>query len=358
MSSSKKFVADAIAKAFIHNEEEDEDSYSDEAYQFDKEKEFNPSTLRRDAIPTEGDYAGKVVGREELENDVTDSEEEDDDQIYDSDDLGPMPEPDEVHDIEDELDKLDQDDSGLLDSLRHQQEADLKIADGTDALQNQYNVLLALRIKLQNVLTAATVLPPTSIPDSNANPYEIAKEDPEVAELMSEVSQSLSVLHDDLHDITKQLETMYEWNEEEVADDMMEIIGHWGAKLRLSGGMKHGSVINRPIEQQIESALLDKQSLVQPSRHRNADIFGLEQQPEIHNQFYNDSDWYNRMLHDFVSEKKPEARFSKVSDKPKTHTLKSRQINYDVIEQLRGFMSATMKPIPDDCDALFNSLMK
>ena len=371
-----KFAADKIGKQFIpgRNEEEDysESDYSDENEE-EREQEFNPSRLRADAIPTDGEYKGQKITRAELEKlqDEYDDEEEDefdddDDDIpdFDSDNI-PIPAPEGADDLEDELAQLEKDEGeSLVDSLRQQQEADLRVAQGTKSLGTQYSALMLLRLKLQKVLSAINQLPPSILPESTASPFHIAAQDPEVAALLHELNQSASKLFTEIHEIKSTLEKYYEWNEpDSIAENMMEIIAHWGQRLRLSSGMKRGSVINRPIEQQIESALDNRELLIQPSRHRdpNENVFGVDEQPEVMNEIYNDYNWYKRIVADSIGASSSQATTSsdkvKVS-KPQKQMIKSKQINYDVIPEIQHFMTPTMAKIPDYVDALFSSLMK
>ena len=349
--SRRKIAADQISKLFYAHEEED--TSSDTTDEPEQQLEYQPSRIRDDAIP---DYGGHKVTRSQLEEESDYSDSEDDDDV-DSDDFA-VPEPEEVKDLEKELADLEEGGRpSLIDSLREQQEADLKVARGTSALQSEYMSLLALRLKMQALLCDANVLPPEGAP------FDAAAADPDVAALCASINEGLSVLEQRIHAMKLEQETVYGWrekgdeSEQPVGEGMMEIIQHWGLRLRL--GATHGSVINRPIETQIAAALEDKPTLVQPSRHTDGvKVFGLDEQPEVCAGVYNDNSWYKRLLADYVSEKKPDAKF--VVEKPKQkHALKGRQINYDVIPELQGFMIPS-KPcvVSDDVDVLYNSLMK
>ena len=348
--SRRKVAADEISKMFYAHEEEDSSSSESESHE-DVQLDYQPSRLRDDAVP---DYGGHKVTRAELEEESSDESSSEE---YDSDDLV-VPEPDEVKDLEQELAELEEGEGpNIIDSLRQQQEADLKVAHGTSALQNEYKRLLALRLKMQSILCDANALPP------EGDPFIAASHDPDVAALCESITQGLRELEQRLHAMKLEQERVYGWtgtdnpDEPSVGEGMMEIIQHWGLRLRL--GTTHGSVINRPIETQIAAALEDKPTLVQPSRHReNTVVFGLDEQPEVCSGVYNDNSWYKRLLADYLSEKKPDAKF--VVERPKQkHVLKGRQINYDVIPELQGFMIPS-KPciVSDDVDVLYNSLMK
>jgi hypothetical protein len=73
--------------------------------------------------------------------------------------------------------------------------------------------------------------------------------------------------------------------------------------------------------------------------------------------YYNDYAWYKKLLADFVGEKGTETKV--VVDRPKKKLLRGRQINYEPIPKLQGFMIPSRPAVfPDDIDALYNSLMK
>lgn len=369
-----KYAADKIGKQFIPGRDEEEDysesEFSDEEV---RKQEFNPSRLRTDAVPTEGEYKGQTISRAELEQQKFEDEEEEDydEDDEEDDDIGnfdldniPIPAPEGADDLEDELAQLEKDEGeSLVDSLRQQQEADLRVAQGTKSLGIQYSALMLLRLKLQEVLSLVNQLPPSVLPESTASPFHIAAQDPEVAGILAEISESANNLVSEIHEIKTNLEKYYEWEEpDSVKDNMMEIIAHWGQRLRLSSGMKRGSVINRPIEQQIEAALNNNELLVQPSRHRDPkeNVFGIKDQPEVMNEIYNDYNWYKRIVADSIGSSVSQSTSDdkvKVT-KPQKQMIRSKQINYDVIPQIQHFMAPTMKPIPDYVDALFNSLMK
>ncbi|OHT13411.1 hypothetical protein TRFO_16373 [Tritrichomonas foetus] len=390
--SKPKYKADKIAKQFIpgHQEEEEDDEYSySDSSELEIDPGFNPSRLRNDAIPTEGEYKGKKTTFAEYEKmnnkliddddddeeeDEIDDEDDDDDSDdmadFDSDDI-PVPAPDGADELEDQLAMLEQEEGeeNLVESLRQQQEADLKIAHGTKALQNQYSALMLLRLKLQKVLAAINQLPPTLIPNTTKSPFNIAAQDSEVAQLLGELHESAINLVNEIHEILESIERMYEWQDkDQIADNMMEIISHWGQRLRLSSGAQHGSVINRPIEQQIEAALNNHEALVQPSRHRdqNEPVFGLEEQPEVMSEIYNDYGWYRKIVAESIGASSSNSAVGSgnsgdgkvAAGKPRKQTIRSKQINYEVMPEIQHFMSATMTPIPNYVDALFNSLMK
>jgi hypothetical protein len=353
--SKRKFAADKIAKDLVKHDEEESES-SDSADEVHQEVEFNPSAIRQDAEFPQLPEGAREVTRAELEAAVSEYEEDDDesDDDFDSDSI-PIPEPSEVKDLEAELAELEKEEgSGLLDSLRMQQETDLRIAEGTSELQSEFSSFLLLRLKFQGILISLNALPP-------GEAFEAASADPGTSELLSEITESLSSLEAELHEMKTELEHLYGWDTEEIPLDerMMAIIAHWGLKVRLSGGLKRGSVINRPVESQIARALEDIQSLVQPSRHRDPSerIFGLESQPDVLSEVYNDYDWYKRLLVDFVGEKKPDAKV--VVDRVKKQVMKSKQISYDVIPELQGFMVPSgVCTVRDDIDVVINSLLK
>lgn len=334
---------------FVPHEEEDEYSTTDESEDPQPDLGFRPSRLRADAVPTWDDDAVSADEEEE-------EEDYDDFGGFNSDDEV-VPEPEEVRDLEAELMELEENEGGgLIESLREQQEADLKVARGTTALQNQYSALFFIRFKLQNLLISANALPPSG------GAFDAASKDPEAKAMLDEIAESMKRIELEMSELKTQLQAIYGWSTpeqtENVADKMMDIIQHWGLRTRL--GSTQGSVINRPIEVQIASALDDRPSLIQPTRHRdeNERIFGLETQPPICDSYYNDYAWYKRLLADYVSEKKPDAKVVVEKVKAK-HTLKGRQITYDPIPELQGFMIPS-KPciVPDNADVLFNSLMK
>ncbi|KAH0791686.1 TRAUB-domain-containing protein [Histomonas meleagridis] len=356
----RKFRADEINKQILNENDEEESTSESEEY-IDQEIEFNPSRLRTDAIPTEGIYEGQKVSRKEIEASEPESDEsnEDIDDTYSESDMY-IPEPDGSRNLEAELELLEKDEgAGLLDSLKKQQEADLKVARGTSALQNQYSALLLLRLKMQGALSAVNLLPSNvHTEESDITPFQAATEDQEVASMLAEISQSAIALQEKLHHLKLEIENTYEWEESEAAKRMIENISHWSQRIRLSSGMKKGVVINRPIDQQISAALSDKEILIQPTRHRERGdkIFGFETQPEVVNDVYNDSNWYKRLLSDVVGIQKKETKV--VATKPKKQLLRSRQIHYDIIPELQNFMTSVIQPIPSYADALFNSLMK
>jgi hypothetical protein len=86
-------------------------------------------------------------------------------------------------------------------------------------------------------------------------------------------------------------------------------------------------------------------------------MFGMDEQPDVLNEYYNDYSWYKRLLAEFVGEKKPDAKV--VVERGKKQVLKSKQISYEVIPALQGFM-VPGKPctVRDDIDIVINSLMK
>jgi hypothetical protein len=87
-----------------------------------------------------------------------------------------------------------------------------------------------------------------------------------------------------------ELRQMFGWSEERTGDQMMSIMRHWGSRLRMSSGVKRGSVINNSIEEQIANALDSLSVFVQPSRHRDEHdrIVGLDVQPDVIPCYYTD----------------------------------------------------------------------
>jgi len=358
-----KFAADRIAKKFIPKSKDIEDSESQSEEESEEETvkpdiKYNPSKIRPSAIP-------KIKYADESESN---SEEESKDDGYSHDEEGFDSEysdlPDlfaqDIEKLEDEIDQMENEDGDLISSLRQQQETDKIVAHGTAQLQKQYEHLLRLRLKMQSLLTAVNQLPPAQI-DANdtSNVFEISNSDPEIAESYKSAVESISKVSEDMKSLKSLLKSSYKWDEnEDNTSIMLSVISHWGQKVRLGAGNKHGSVINRPIEQQIVTALKDRPSLIQPSRHvMEKRIFGLEKTPEVLLANYSDDEFYQKLLRDLVAEKKPDAP-SLRTEKPKKELLKSRQINYEVIPQLQNYMIPTMDPIPDYVDALFASLMK
>jgi hypothetical protein len=344
MSRKVRFAADRIAKSFIpdaSSSSSSEHSSSGEP-DSDAEPEFNPSHLRADSAPV-------VESSEASEASMSDGDSEEDESDSDS---APIPEPEAVRDLEAELAQLEQDDGGgLIKSLRQQQEADLRVARGTSALQSQYASLLLLRLKFQGLLIGANVLPPAPAP------FEAAAADPDVAALLGEIHDLFGGLEAELHDMKLALEKTFGWDDPPA--QMLDIVRHWGSRLRLAAGPKRGTVINRPVDEQITADIAAKTHLIQPSRHRDdADsIFGLSQQPQVSAEYYNDYAWYKRLLAEVVGDKRPEVRV--LVGKPKKKLLRSKQIHYEVIPKLQGFVVPTRPfTVPDDVDALYNSLMK
>jgi hypothetical protein len=355
MSRRVRFAADRIAKSMLPQDESSSSSESESAEEEIADVEFNPSRLRDDAVPEF--ESARPVPRESLDSDIFSEEDEEE---SDSDSDMAIPAPPELNDLEAELAQLEADEgSSLVDSLREQQEADLKAARGTAALRSQYSSFLLLRLKFQNLLTSANVLPPHFPEDAHPNAFEAATEDPEVAALMAEVSAGFSALEQEIRDIKTEIQAMYGWSPEGTGDQMMEIIRHWSSRLRMTSGIRRGSVINRSIEEQIAASLDNLGALVQPSRHRDEHdrIFGVEEQPEVYPAYYNDYAWYKKLLADFVGEKKPDA--SVRVERPQKRMLRGKQISFEAIPKLQGFMIPSRSAgVPDDIDALYNSLMK
>jgi hypothetical protein len=342
-----RFVADRIAKSFVSQAQDDYDASST-----DEEEDVNqtgpldyvPSRLRQDAIPPPP----------RARDDVSEESEEYD---SDSEDLH-VPEPEEVADLEAELAELEENEgTGLIDSLRAQQEADLRVAHGTAALQTQYSSLLLLRLKFQPLLTGTNVLPPLF--ETEGNPYDEALRDPEVAALAGEIAGIFESIDSELLELQSELGQNYGWEPTGVENQMFDIIGHWGARMRMSGGARKGAVINQPVVDQIRSSLAHLDMQIQPSRNRDDGdhIFGVDEQPVVLDSYYNDYAWYKKLLAEYVGEKKPDAAV--IVDRPKKHTLRGRQITYDVIPALQGFMvPGRASVVRDDIDVLYNSLMK
>jgi hypothetical protein len=206
-------------------------------------------------------------------------------------------------------------------------------------------------------LTGVNVLPPFC--EGDENPYEEALRDPEVGALLGEIGGLFDSIDAELLELAAELGGNYGWDPEGIESQMFDIIAHWGARMRLSGGARKGAVINQPVQDQIRAALGSLDMLIQPSRNRDdADhIFGLEDQPVVLESYYNDYAWYKKLLAEYVGEKKPDAAV--VVERPKKHTLRGRQISYDVIPQLQGFMvPGRASVVRDDIDVLYNSLMK
>lgn len=361
MSKPLKFKSDEILKQL--NNESTEEEEASESENIDQEIEFNPSRLRSDAIPTEGFYEGKKVTRQELEESENETEEESNEMVEmeDSDDIV-APEGSDDENLENDLEEFENDkEFNLIENLQKQQEADLKIAKGTTALQNQYSALLLMRLKMQGALKLTNALPTNvSYDEKDDNtPFKEACKNKEVLDLLKEINQSANELQGKLHELKGELQKTYDWDD--VAETMMNNISNWSQRLKLGSGMKRGSVINRPVNQQIELALQEKQFLIQPTRHREHDskIFGLEEQPDIVNDIYNDSDYYNSLLSTITGVS------SKNNNKKKVETInggkivtksKTLKIN-QVIENLQGFMQIEQQQ-PLGTDAFYRSLLK
>ena len=244
--------------------------------------------------------------------------------------------------------------------MQKQKEEDLKVAKGNKALQDQKKRILSLFLKIHPLIQLINQLPPVSLDDDAPfNPYAIAAEDKEIAEAFKEAADAVEVVRNDFIELKKTLTSFYKWTEEDdKTEKLMEIISHWGQRLRQSSGLKNGSVINRPIEQQISAALKDRETLVQPSRRvTEKRVFGVEEIPEFLHINYTDEDFYDKQMREIIAEKNPEVLARVKSSKPTKATLKSKQVNYEVIPELQNYMSATMKPIPDTIDAMLRSLM-
>jgi hypothetical protein len=356
MSRKVRFAADRIAKSFLPQEDTSSSSSSEpeSSEETPADLEFIPSRLREDAVPDLEGSGARQVSRTELDSeDISEEEDEENDSDID------FPAPPEMQDLEAELAQLEADEgTSLVESLRAQQEADLKVARGTAALRTQYSSLLLLRLKFQNLLSASNVLPPPLPVGVCPNAFEAAIQDAEVATLLADVNQEFTELEHELHEMKDELQQMYGWETDQTGDQMMEIIRHWGSRLRMSSGFKKGAVINRSVEEQIAAALDNLGDLVQPSKHRDEGdrIFGLEEQLDVITGYYNDYGWYKKLLADFVGEKRSDA---KVVERPKKKLLRGKQISYETIPKLQGFMIPS-KPVivPDEIDALYNSLMK
>ena len=359
--SERKFAADKIAKKFIpkYKDIEDEQNYSAEESEEENIKptiQYNPSKIRKDALSISPKYNFE---EEEYYSEQDDGYSHDDGTETETSDLLDV-EAENIEDLENQLNEIENQEGVLISSIKQQQEEDKKIASGTAQLQKHYEHLLRLRLKMQSLLNYSNQLPPIFIDNiPNSNLFEIASSDKEVAKAFEQASESISKVNEDMKDLKSLFSKYYEFdNVENKTDHMMDIISHWGQKVRLGSGFKHGSVINRPIEQQIASLLKDRNSLIQPSKHViEKKIFGLDSIPDILSVNYTDVEFYQKLLRDIVTEKKPEISLTKVQN-PQKHQLKSKQISYDVIPELQNYMIPTMEPIPDYVDALFSSLMK
>jgi hypothetical protein len=349
MSRKVRFAADRISKSFLPKSDPSSTSSDSDSPEPDPtDLSFIPSRLRDDAVPAPD---GRQVSRTDL-NSSDLSEEDEEEESFDSDTT--VPAPPEMESLEAELAALEAGEgASLVDSLREQQEADLKVAVGTSALRSQYSALLLLRLKFQGLLIGSNVLPPAGVA------FEAAVEDPEVAGLLEEVRGGFEQLGEELHEMKEEIQQMYGWEVGNPGDQMMGIIRHWGARLRMGSAVKKGTVINRSVEEQIAGALENLGELVQPSRHRDPgdQIFGMEEQPEVLPGYYNDYAWYKKLLADFMGEKTPEAKV--VVERSKKKMLRGKQINYQVIPKLQGFMIPSRAVgVMGDIDALYNSLMK
>lgn len=367
---SRKFKADKLAKQFVQKDRDIEDEYNSssesEEDQLEIKKEFAPSRIRQSAMPdikvdikSKGGFedhanlSDNEYYEEEEENGY--SNEDSDAGSDDSDGLSMMNE-DAINDLADEIDEDEPAD--LIESMQKQQEEDLKIAKGTSALQDQKKRLLSLFFKMHALMCLVNQLPPTSLDDdSQISPYALAAEDPEIAQAFQNAAKAISELTNELKSIKEDLEKFYGWEGDDLASTMMGIITQWGQKVRLSAGMKHGSVINRPIEQQISAALHDKEMITAPTRAvAEKRVFGGPHPDYLHAN-YNDEEFYDKQLREIVDEKAPQAAVKVRVGRPTKATLRSHQISYEPIPELQGFMSATMEPVPDNLDALLRSLM-
>lgn len=358
MSSARKFKSDEILRQLDAAEEEE----TTESEGVSQDIAFNPSRLRPDAIPTDGAYAGRRVTRAELEASESAASDEEE-SAWDSDDA-PVPENSGDEALEDDLAALEGGgEFDLIESLQQQQEADLRIARGTSALQNQYSALLLMRLKVQGALRLANALPPNAPAGdgSQSTPFAAARENSEVAALLGEAAASAAALQAQLQALKEELRRALDWDESSVAETMMGNISNWSQRLKLGAGMKRGSVINRPVDQQIEAALQEKQFLIQPTRHREHDtqVFGVEEQPDIVDDVYNDADWYNTLLASITGVaakssggKKKVQKLENGKIVTKSKTLKVNQ----VIEDLQGFMQVQQQPL--GTDAFYRSLLK
>ena len=390
--STRKFAADKIAKRFnkkIKDADDDQlesaNSSDAEESEFERDISYNPSNLRQIEVPKyqeskkSNDFDGHAHfsdysdnGEEEYEEE--NPEEEDNDQSgysLDSGDDGDQNTDDELMGIHDaELDELEaqlrgqeeeeEDEGGkLVSEVQKQREKDLKVARGNRALQEQKKRILSLFLKIHPLIGLINQLPPISLDDEAPfNPYSIAAEDEEIAQAFKEAADAIEIVRNDFIKLKSTLVSFYDWKEEEKTDKMMEIITHWGQRLRQSSGVRSGTVINRPIEQQITAALNDRETLVQPSRRvREKRIYGLDEVPEFLHANYDDTDFYDKQMREIIAEKNPEALAHVKTSKPTKATLRSKQVNYDVIPELQNYMSATMKPIPDTIDAMLRSIM-
>ena len=391
--STRKFAADKIAKRFSRkvkeaNEDQLESSNSSdqEESEFETDVKYNPSNLREIDVPKYepskrrnefdehahfSDYSesdnqenGEEEGEEEENSGNEYSIDSGSDEAQDTDDELMGMHDAELDDLEAQLRDQDEDeeeDEGgqLVMKVQKQREEDLKVAKGNRALQEQKKRILSLFLKIHPLIALINQLPPVSLDDDAPyNPLQIAMEDEELAKAFEEAAAAIEVLRNDFVKLKQKLVEFYQWNEDEKTDKMMEIITHWGQRLRQASGVRSGTVINRPIEQQITAALNDRETLVQPSRRvHEKRVFGVDKVPEFLHVNYADDDFYDKLMREIIAEKNPQALAHVKTSKPTKATLRSKQVSYDVIPELQNYMSATMKPIPDTIDAMLRSIM-
>ncbi|EAY16702.1 hypothetical protein TVAG_067070 [Trichomonas vaginalis G3] len=384
MSSRRKFTADKLAKRYVKKEKniEDENEFSSEAEESEVETElkYNPSLIRKDDVPeidvTEHkkadfeDHADFSESASDAEEDYSNEEEEGQSGSDDVDELAESgDESDHLLDIKAgevdalaaEIEQIDEEaeESDIVSLVAKQREEDLKIAHGVSTLQDQKKRILTLFLKIHPLISLINQLPPVSLDDdAEFSPYSLAAEDPEINQAFTDACKAIDVVCQDFAELRKTLDGFYKWEEDTVTDKMMDIISHWGQKLRQAAGIRSGTVINRPIEQQITSSLRDMETLTQPSRRvTEKRVFGVEKMPDFLRCNYNDDDFYDRLLREIVAEKNPDVLAKVKKTNPTKAGLKSKQISYEEIPELRNYMTATMQPVPDSIDAMLKSLM-
>lgn len=382
MSGRRHFTADKLAKRYVKKEKniEDENEFSSSAEESEIETDlkYNPSLIRQNEIPdidvsekkhTSFEDHANLSGSDEYEEDIYDEEEDEEqsansaDELVESDDSDHLLDMNagEVDALADEIDKIDdeKEEADIVTMVSKQREEDLKIAHGVSALQEQKKRILSLFLKIHPLISLINQLPPTSLDnDAEFSPYSIAAQDPEIKNAFIEAYKAVERVQEDFTKLKNTISGFYKWEEDTKQNQMLDIISHWGQKLRQAAGIRSGTVINRPIEQQITSALRDMETLTQPSRRvTEKRVFGVESIPEFLHCNYNDDDFYDRLLREIVSEKNPEVLTRVKKTNPTKAGLKSKQISYEVIPELQNYMAPTMQPVPDSIDAMLKSLM-
>lgn len=343
-----KYKADKISKQ-IQAQDSTSSEDLEESEEFIEDIDFQPSRIRASSIPETGIYKTSEISKENYSKSLRNEPDEEEEEI-DSSDFGVQNE-----DLINELDQLEEKESETINSLRKQQEVEQTTAEGVKSLQLEYSVLLALRLKVQPLLTFANQLPPASY--KSGSPFQSANQDAEVSQLFQSLAHQNSLLLDQINQMKLQMIQHLDWESNEVGDNLMSIIAQTGQKIRLSTGMKKGQVQHQPIEEQISLMLHDKSTLIQSSRHKNLDVFGLDDDPEILDEFYNDQTFYHGILSDYVSEQKPKTKITG-QNLPQKIRSKIREVNTDLIPKIQNFVAPTMVPIPDYADSLFRSIMK